>query len=102
MQENLPWVFANNKGADQPAHPCSLISPIIIPFILESIISNHAICEFSIFLASLCSLGNWFESRFVGNPKDRFCHAKAQIYTITSYTSSISFILIKLCQIYSF
>ena len=23
------------------------------------------------FLASLCSLGDWFESRFVGNPKDR-------------------------------
>ena len=25
------------------------------------------------FLISLCSCGEWFESRFVGNPEDRFC-----------------------------
>ena len=31
------------------------------------------------FLASLCSLGDWFESRFVGNPEDRFSHDEAQI-----------------------
>ena len=27
-------------------------------------------------LASLCSQGDWFESRFVRNPKDRFCHVQ--------------------------
>ena len=31
----------------------------------------------STFLASLRSLGDCFESRFVGNPKDRFCSDKA-------------------------
>ena len=31
------------------------------------------------FLASLCSLGDWFESHFVGNPKDRFCRDEAHI-----------------------
>ena len=28
---------------------------------------------------SLCSWGDWFETRFVGNPQDRFSHDKAQI-----------------------
>ena len=41
--------FANNKGADQPAHPHSLISAVVILF-LESIISRLATSEISIFL----------------------------------------------------
>ena len=40
--------FANNKGADQPAHPRSLISAIVIR-LLESIISKLATSEISIF-----------------------------------------------------
>ena len=31
------------------------------------------------FLASLCSWGDWFETRFVGNPKDRFSRDEAHI-----------------------
>ena len=31
------------------------------------------------FLASLCSLGNWFESRFVGNTENRFSSDEAYI-----------------------
>ena len=38
----------NNTGADQPAHPRSLISAFMICF-LESIISKLATCEISIF-----------------------------------------------------
>ena len=34
------------------------------------------------FLDSLCSWGDWFESRFVGNPEDRFSHDEAHIYSI--------------------
>ena len=48
MLENLSSVFANNKGADQPAYPRSLISAFIIR-LLESIISHLAISEFSNF-----------------------------------------------------
>ena len=43
--------YANNKGADQPAHP----------------------------LASLCSLAGWFESYLVENPEDRFSRGEAQL-----------------------
>ena len=40
--------FANNKGADQPAHPRSLISAFIFR-VLESIISKRATNEVSTF-----------------------------------------------------
>ena len=40
--------FANNTGADQPAHPRSLISTFVIRF-LESTISKLATSEISIF-----------------------------------------------------
>ena len=40
--------FANNTGADQPAHPRSLISAFVIRF-CESIICKLATCEISIF-----------------------------------------------------
>ena len=43
----LRW-FANNKGADQPAHLRSLISAIVVRF-LESIICELATDEISIF-----------------------------------------------------
>ena len=47
-EKNLSWWFANNKGADQPAHPRSLISAFVIR-LLESIISRLAINEISVF-----------------------------------------------------
>ena len=40
--------FENNTGADQPTHPCSLISAFVIRF-LESTISKLAKKEISIF-----------------------------------------------------
>ena len=43
----LRW-FANNKVADQPAHPGRLISAFVI-CLLESIISKLAASEISIF-----------------------------------------------------
>ena len=40
--------FANNKGADQPVHPHSLISALVIRC-LETIISKLATSEIAIF-----------------------------------------------------
>ena len=42
------WGFANNTGAEQPAHPGSLISAFVIRF-LESVICKLATGEISIF-----------------------------------------------------
>ena len=42
------WWFANNKGADQPAHPHSLIIAFVIR-VLVSIISRFAMSKISIF-----------------------------------------------------
>ena len=42
------WRFANNKGADQPAHPRRLISAFVIS-LLERIISTLATSEISLF-----------------------------------------------------
>ena len=47
--ENLSLVFANNKGADKPAHLGSLISTFVI-CLLESIISKLATSKVFIFL----------------------------------------------------
>ena len=47
-RENLSSGYANNKGADQPAHPRSLVSTFAIRF-LESTISKLATSEISIF-----------------------------------------------------
>ena len=47
-RENLSLGFANIKGADQPVPQRRLISAIVIHF-LESIISNLAAGEISIF-----------------------------------------------------
>ena len=41
------WGFANNKGADQPAHPRSMISTFVI-CLLKSIISRLATSEISL------------------------------------------------------
>ena len=47
-REDLSSGFANNKGADQPAHPLRLISAFVIRF-LESIICKLNTGEISIF-----------------------------------------------------
>ena len=44
-EKTCVWGFANNKGADQPAHPRSLISTFVI-HLLESIISRLATNKF--------------------------------------------------------
>ena len=51
-EKTCHWGFANNKGADQPAHVHSLISTFVL-HLLESIISILTTREIS-FLAILC------------------------------------------------
>ena len=54
-RENLFMPYANNKGADQPAHPCSLISTFVVRC-LDSIILLVSISEiWSLYLASVAA-----------------------------------------------
>ena len=48
VRKTCLWGLANNIGADQPAHPRSLISIFVISF-LEGIICKLATGEISIF-----------------------------------------------------
>ena len=57
--------YANNKGADQPAHPHSLISAFVVRC-LDCIISLDSIAEISI-LASFCGCAGRFLSYLVAN-----------------------------------
>ena len=62
MRKTCLRVYANNKGADQPAHPRSLISTFVV-HCLDSIIPLVSIPEISyLYLAS------------VAHPKERFSH----------------------------
>ena len=70
--------YANNKGADQPAHPRSLISAFVVRY-LASIISLDSIAEISrLYLASVAEQAGlclaWSET-----PEDTFCHDEAQL-----------------------
>ena len=71
--------YANNKGADQPAHPRSLISVFVFRC-LDSIISLDSIAEISrLQLASVAVRAGlclaWSET-----PEDTFCRVVAHIY----------------------
>ena len=70
--------YANNKGADQPAHLRSLISAFVVRC-LDSIISLDSIAEIlRLYLASVVALAGlclaWWET-----PEDLFCHVVAQL-----------------------
>ena len=65
----------NNKGADQPAHPRSLISTFVVRY-LDSKIPVLAKSKISRLLISR-SCADRFKSYLVGNPEDRFSRDEA-------------------------
>ena len=69
--------YANNKGADQPAYPRSLISTFVV-CCLDSIISLVSISKHCKPLASFCGCEGRFESYLVENTEDRFSRDLAQ------------------------
>ena len=73
--------YANNKGADQPAHPRSLISAFVVRC-LDRIISLDSKAEISrLQLASVAVQAGlclaWSET-----PKDTFCRVVTHIYYV--------------------
>ena len=76
--------YANNKGADQPAHPHSLISAFVVRC-LDSVMSPVSVTKISSpMLASVAEQANlslaWSET-----PKDTFCHVVAHIYMVKQH-----------------
>ena len=63
--------FANNTGAEQPAHPRSLISAFVIRF-LESNICKLATGKISITYLVSVAEETGFETRLSGTPKTGF------------------------------
>ena len=71
--------YANNKGADQPAHPRSLISAFVV-HCLDSVMSLVSVTKISSLMlvsaAEQASLSlTWLET-----PEDTFSHDEAQIF----------------------
>ena len=74
--------YANNKGADQPAHPCSLISAFVVRC-LDSVMLLVSVTKISsLMLASVAAQAGlclaWPET-----PEDTSCRVTAQITTCT-------------------
>ena len=72
--------YANNKGADQPAHPRSLISAPVV-HCLDSVMSLVSVTKISsLMLASVakqaCLSLTWSET-----PEDTFSQDEAQIFS---------------------
>ena len=70
--------YANNKGADQPAHPRSLIGAFVVRC-LDSVMSLVSVSKFSsLMLASVAEQASlsltWSET-----PEDMFSHDEAEI-----------------------
>ena len=71
--------YANNKGADQPAHPRSLISAFVVRC-LDSVMSLVSVTKISnLLLASVAEQASlsltWSET-----PEDTFSHDEAHMY----------------------
>ena len=73
--------YANNKGADQPAHPCSLICAFIISC-LDTVMSLVSVTKISsLILASVAEQASlsltWSEA-----PEDTLSHDEAHLIII--------------------
>ena len=77
--------YANNKGADQPAHPRSLISAFVFRC-LDSVMSLVSVTKISsLMLASVAEQASlsltWSET-----PEDTFSHDVVQMFLLVSVT----------------
>ena len=87
--ENLVLPYGNNKSADQPACPSSLISTFVVSC-LNSIIYLVSFIQNFKPLATLCSSAGQFESYLVKSPEDRFSGDEAHIAPLLTIISSYS------------
>ena len=74
--------YANNKGADQLAHPRSLISAFVVRC-LDSTISLDSIAEISRLVSVAAQAGLCLAQS--ETPEDTFCRVVAQLDTLLMY-----------------
>ena len=55
-----------------------ILKPVTLCFVSYIIRGNNCMW-FSLEYACLCSLGDWFDTRFVGNPKSRLSRDEAHL-----------------------
>ena len=78
--ENPFSPYVNNTGADQPAHPRSLINSFVVRCLDSIITLSFYIRNFKT-LASFCGCADRFVSYLVENPEDRFSRGVAHMET---------------------
>ena len=75
--------YANNKGADQPVHPRSLISAFVVRC-LDSVMSLVSVIKISsLMLVSVAELTG-LSLTCSETPEDTFSHDEAHFFTIMS------------------
>ena len=87
--ENLSSGFVNNKGASAQAgqHLCYCLLGKFHIWTCYMYLCKQTF----IFLTSLCSRGDWFESHFVGNPEGRFCCIKTRLLIYKFFSSGFHY-----------
>ena len=74
--KSLPYL--NNKGADQPAHPRSLISAFVV-HCLDSIMSLVSVTKISSLMLAFVAEQTDLSLTWSETPEVTFCHVEAQI-----------------------
>ena len=72
--------YANNKGADQPAHPRSLISAFVVRC-LDSVMSLVSVTKISSPLLAFVAEQARLSLTWAETPKDTFSYDEAHLFT---------------------
>ena len=76
-------LYANNKGADQPAHPRGLISAFVVRC-LDSVMSLVSVTKISSLMISSVAEQASLSLTWSETPEDTFCRVVAQMYVMFS------------------
>ena len=78
--------YANNKGADQPAHPRSLIRAFVVRC-LDSVMSLVSVTKISSLMRASVAEQATLSLTSLETPKDTFSHGMAHMYMVIPYTA---------------
>ena len=76
--------YANNKGADQPAHPRSLISTFVV-HCLDSVMCLLSVTKISSLLLASAAEQASLSLTWLGTPEDTFSHDEALWRIVENY-----------------